>query len=81
MQEAIGYANGTREIVRVMELSSVGETICSPRGEEDQMIQVSRGMKDIKERRGEERRGEERRGEERRGEGASWSVPTYMVRS
>jgi hypothetical protein len=45
------------------------------------MIQVSRGMKDIKERRGEERRGEERRGEERRGEGASWSVPTYMVRS
>jgi hypothetical protein len=57
MQEAIGYANGTREIVRVMELSSVGETICSPRGEEDQMINVSRGMKDIKERRGEERRG------------------------
>jgi hypothetical protein len=55
MQEAIGHANGTREIVRVMELSSLGETICSPRGEEDQMINVSRGMKDIKERRGEER--------------------------
>jgi hypothetical protein len=40
------------------------------------MINVSRGMKDI-----EERRGEERRGEERRGEGSSWSVPTYKVRS
>jgi hypothetical protein len=48
----IGYANGTREIARVMKLSSLGETTCRPRGEDDQMIKVSRGMKDIKERRG-----------------------------